>query len=336
MKKLHAAISANSALSAAPKASPGACAKIGRRALLGLLSLVFIAACGPGEDAQPVNLARREPVSLPAEDEAITYAYLPQYAHTVSYRRHRRLLDHLRASTGLKFRQVFPDTFDEHIAMVERGEIDISYVNPFVYIRLAQAGARAFVRALEPGGNPFFRGQIICRADDQRIKTLADCRGTSWIAVDPHSAGGYLFPLGLFMQHGLTTGDFVRVDFAPGPGGKQEKVVLAVNSGTYDVGTIREGTLQVVADRVEPESIRVLATTPPYPGWVYAHRPGLDPDVVRRVTQSMTALAPDKEEDAAILSEAGLGGLIPARDEDYEQVRQLAARLGLYANGTQK
>ena len=56
-------------------------------------------------------------------------------------------------TTGLTVRQVFPDTFDEHVNMVGRGEIDISFSNPFVYVKIADRyGARAFARVVETAG----------------------------------------------------------------------------------------------------------------------------------------------------------------------------------------
>jgi phosphonate transport system substrate-binding protein len=274
-------------------------------------------------------LGRRSGARGPVQAEAITYAYLPQYSHTISYQRHRQLLEYLRKTTGLPLRQIFPDTFEEHVKMVERGEIDISYSNPFVYVRLAKAGAHAFARVIEPSGEPNFRGQIIARADNAAVNSLEDCRGKRWIAVDPNSAGGYLFPLGLFYDHGIRLSDFETVDFAPGPGGKQEKVVLAVHAGVYDIGTIRKGTLDVVAGKVDLGAIRILAETRPYPGWVYAAREGLDPSVIEAISTAMFALDKDTEEQRSILNAAGMTGIIPARDADYDPVRELIVKLGL-------
>jgi phosphonate transport system substrate-binding protein len=148
---------------------------------------------------------------------AITYAYLPQYSHSVSFERHRRLLEYLRHKTGLSIRQVFPDTFAEHIKMVERGEIDISFTNPFVYISLAKPRLRGLSRASwsrTEGAN--FQGQVIVRADNPDIRRLEDCRGKRLIAVDPNSAGGFLYPFGLFFDHGIRQEDFQEVAFATG------------------------------------------------------------------------------------------------------------------------
>ncbi|QGY40347.1 PhnD/SsuA/transferrin family substrate-binding protein [Pseudodesulfovibrio cashew] len=293
-----------------------------------LLLLVSLAACGDSEPVVRVDLSKREKITAPQRKEAITYAYLPQYSHTISFQRHRALLQYLRETTGLPLRQIFPDTFDEHIAMVQRGEIDISFSNPFVYVKLARFGATAFARTVEPSGQPYFQGQVICRTDNPTIRTIEDCRGKRWIAVDPRSAGGYLFPLGLFYDHGIRLGDFAEVDFAPGPGGKQEKVVLAVHAGAYDIGTIRRGALDVVAGKIDLTNIRILAETRPFPGWVYAARKGLDPDIVSRIASAMFELDKPGGGHEGILEAAGMRGILPAKDADYDSVRDLADKLG--------
>jgi len=299
--------------------------------LLATLLLPVLTGCNRDEDAIRVDLSRRAEPTLRVQPRAVTYAYLPQYAHTVSYERHRLLLDYLGRATGLTLRQIFPDTFEEHVRMVEHGEIDISFSNPFVYIRTAKAGARAFARIIEPSGKPDFRSQIICRRDDVRLRTLADCRGKRWIAVDPSSAGGYIYALGEFLDIGIHRRDFAEVSFAPGPGGKQEKVVLAVFAGTCDIGSIRDGTLEILRERIDIGQIRILAESKSYPGWVYAARAGLAPEITEKIAAAMFALSIDRPDDATILQTAGMRGIIPANDADYGSVRQLVEKLGLDA-----
>lgn len=300
--------------------------------MLALAFLLAIAGCGESEPVVKVDLDKRQSVTAVAQTDAYTYAYLPQYSHTTSYERHRQLLDYLRNETGLPLRQIFPDTFDEHIKMVERGEIDISFSNPLVYVQIARSGARAFARIVEPSGKPDFKGQIICRADNPIIEKLQDVKGKRWIAVDPDSAGGYLFPLGHFLDNNIERNDFSEIAFAPGPGGKQEKVVLAVYTGAYDIGTIREGTLDVLGTKIDPAKMRVLAETRAYPGWVYASRSGLPEEVVNKISTAMYKLHMDSPHNAAVLKAAGIRGIISAGDNDYDPIRELAAKLGLTTN----
>lgn len=302
-------------------------------ALLVLLVLLVLSGCGPDEEATRVDMEKRLEVSSGEPEQSITYAYLPQYAHRVSYQRHRLLVEYLRRKTGLPVRQIFPNTFDEQVKMVGRGQIDISFSNPFIYVQLARRfGAMAIARSVEKNGQKDFRGQIICRADQRELRTLEDCRGKRWMAVDPSSAGGYLFPLGYFADHGLGRGDFAEIAFAPGAAGKQEKVVLAVYAGRYDIGTIREGTLEVVADRIDLRMIRVLAETPWYPGWVYAIRRGLKPELTERICRALLDLDPDRAEDREILEAAGFQRIVRSEDAEFDAVRHLAQQLQMDLN----
>lgn len=299
--------------------------------IFGLILLVLagfvLCACEDKQEAVEVNLEKRREINISDRFEGITYAYLPQYSHRVSYKRHHMLVDYLRQKTGLDIRQVFPDTFDEHMKMVGEGEIDISFSNPVIYIKIAhryQAGA--FARIVEQDGYSRFRGQIICRADNKAIRNIQDCPGKTWIAVDPSSAGGYLFILDYFLRQGIHLEDFSEVVFAPGPGGKQEKVVLAVYAGKYDIGSIREGTLEVVEDKIDREEIRVLAHTPWYPAWVYAARKGLNPNVTEKIKEALLSLDRKDPEQAEILKQAGFVGVIASDDEDFDPLRKMAKR----------
>ena len=293
------------------------------------LSIFALSGCSD-EPVTRVDLDEREQPTLEKEKNTITYAYLPQYSHTISYRRHRMIVEYLRQETGLPLSQIFPDTFDEHLTMMARGEIDISFSNPFIYIKIARAGGRAFARVVESTGHPDFRGQIIIRKDNREIRTLQDCRGKRWIAVDPLSAGGYLFVLGHFREHGIQPDDFAEIAFAPGPGGKQEKVVLAVYAGAYDLGSIREGTLSIMEGKVNTEEIRILDQTRPYPGWVFSARNGLSRDIVENIAEALYRLDIATPRHAAILETARIKGIIPACDSDYDSIRTLASTLGQF------
>ena len=287
--------------------------------------ICFLFGYSAEDDSQKIDLSVREPVSVRANDpETLSYAYLPQYSHSVAYQRHHMIVEYLKKSTGLKIKQVFPDTFDEHLRMVAHGKIDISFSNPLVFIKMSQRGhARAFARVVEKYGDADFRGSIICRADNPGIRTLADCVGKKWIAVDPGSAGGYLYPLGLFIKNGISPDDFAEISFAPGPGGKQEKVVLAVYAGKYDVGSVREGTLDLLQSKIDITKIRVVAHTGWYPGWVYAARRNLAPAIVEAIRTALIALDYQQPEGHRLLERARLKGIIASRDEDFDAVRRL-------------
>ncbi|MBU0463826.1 MAG: phosphate/phosphite/phosphonate ABC transporter substrate-binding protein [Proteobacteria bacterium] len=295
-----------------------------------LLFFLFFPGCGEDGSAIKVDLTKKEMVILKEEPDVITYAYLPQYSHTVSHTRHHSLIQYLRKETGLNIKQIFPDTFDEHMKMVGQKKIDISFSNPFIYVKIAREyGATAFARIVEMDGKDKFRGQIICRADNASIKTLQDCRNKRWIAVDSTSAGGYLYPLGHFIDNGITKKDFKEIAFAPGPGGKQEKVILSVYAGKYDIGTIREGALAVVSDKININKIRIISMSVPYPGWVYATRKNLDKNIVEKLKQAFEKLDFNYKHHREILEAANFIKVISSTDSDFDDVRKLAAKVGM-------
>ena len=303
-----------------------------RSALRVLLTMLFFlpAACSRDETAHPIDLSVREDVAvLPAAEQVLRYAYLPQFSHTVSFERHHLLIRYLEEQTGLRIRQVFPDTFDEHMRMVGQGSIDISFSNPLIYVRMAEVYCtQAFARVVEANGRERFRGEIIARTDNSAVRKLKDSRGKRWIAVDPASAGGYLYPLGHFLANGIQPSDFSEIAFAPGPGGKQEKVILAVYAGQYDIGSVREGALDVVADKIERQKIRVLARTQWYPGWVFAARRDLAPDTTAMIAKALTGLDASRSDHHRILQKAHMTDIIPSTDRDFDTVRDLWARVG--------
>jgi len=296
--------------------------------LLFLLLCVFLSSCSENEEAIPVSLKKRQELTYQTPHPAITYAYLPQYSRSESFKRHQKLVAYIAAQTGLPLRQVFPDTFAHHVSMFGEGKIDISFSNPFIYVQLASRfGAKAMTRIVEQDGRAEFCGQIIARADNSAINSIEDCRGKSWVAVDPDSAGGYLFPLAIFADHGLGLHDFKSVVFS---GGLQENVILGVYAGLHDFGTIREGSLNVVEDKIDISELRVIANSAKYPGWVYAYSQKLSPATVAKIREAMLQLDyAHNPEHKAILDAARFIGFIPSDDKDFAPIRNLSKKVGL-------
>jgi len=293
-----------------------------------VLAAFILSSCWESEEAVKVSLDKRQDIAFRQQQPAITYAYLPQYAHTESFQRHHLLVEYLAEQTGLTLRQVFPETFDDHIKMFGQGKIDISFSNPFIYVQLADRfQAKAMARIVEEDGRVEFRGQIIARKDNRAIQTIKDCRGKSWVAVDPSSAGGYLFALGHFIDNGLNLKDFKEVVFV---GGRQENVILGVYTGLYDIGSIREGSLDVVKDKIDISQIKVIANSNWYPGWVYAYSPKLSREVVEKIRAAMLRL--DYKNDPrhrVILDMAKCIGIVPSDDRDFDLIRDLIKKVGV-------
>jgi lipoate synthase len=89
-------------------------------------------------------------------------------------------------------------------------------------------------------------------------------------------------------------------------------VVLAVYHGRFDIGSVREGTLELVSDKVDLGQIRVLGYTPWYPGWMYSARKGLAPEIVNNIREALLKLNCLDTQHRSICDAAHFAGVIEA------------------------
>jgi phosphonate transport system substrate-binding protein len=88
-----------------------------------------------------------------------------------------------------------------------------------------------------------------------------------------------------------------------------------------------------MANKIDLSQIRVLANTSYYPGWLYAHRKGLDPKVLSAVRNALLKIDCMNPEYRPICDAAHFAGLVAAKDSDYDPIRALAAKVGINLEG---
>ena len=60
-----------------------------------VIGFLFLNGCGEEEPVKKIDLAKREEIKVLKPPASVTYAYLPQYSHTVSHQRHYLLVQYL-------------------------------------------------------------------------------------------------------------------------------------------------------------------------------------------------------------------------------------------------
>ncbi len=250
----------------------------------------------------------------------VRVAILPLYSAITLYERFDPLMRYLTRETGREFKLVIPKDFEDFFAIIERGDADYSYSNPYIYIQLANRGllsAIASTATEESGGS--FRGIIITHRDST-IRTLADLKGRDVMVVSFRSAGGFLVQKHLLSESGI---DVFR-DLRLREGKRQEEVILNVYRRTAEAGFVREAALDVLKDEIDLDRIRVLATTPYIPNWPFAATATAKPDLTALVQRRLVNL-----KDAKVLSSAQVRGFTSSRNEDFDDLRKW---IGQYEN----
>lgn len=249
--------------------------------------------------------------------DVIKVAILPLYSAITLFDRFDPLMRYLSRRLGMEFKLVIPKDFEDFFSVVEKGEADFSYSNPYIYIQLANKGRlNAFVNTVTEESGDIFRGIIITHRDSA-ILAPADLKGRDVMVVSYRSAGGFLAQKMLLSESGI---DVFR-DLKLREGNRQEEVILSVYRQQADAGFVRESALDVLRNEIDMDRIRIVATTPYIPNWPFAATVRAQPELVTLVEKSLVELS-----DPRVLAAAKVRGFKRAANEDFDDLRKWIGR----------
>jgi phosphonate transport system substrate-binding protein len=107
-------------------------------------------------------------------------------------------------------------------------------------------------------------------------------------------------------------------DYQPQFLGSHDAVALAVSRKMVAGGGISEPIfrLLVATDKIGGSGVRVIAESPPIPEYAWTFRVGLDEELRLRIRDAFLGI-----DDPAVLNIFEARRFVPARDEDYQMVR---------------
>ncbi len=235
--------------------------------------------------------------------------------------------------------QIVPLKFKKIEATVAGGRVDFILANSAFYVELAKKYNVQAVATLinSRSGNALnqFGGVLFVRADSP-IQNLADVAGKSFMHVKRSSFGGSQMGWRLLLDNGIDpTTDCASV----AEGKKHDNVVLAVQHGQVEVGTVRSDTLERMADegKINLADFRILHqqdddfpfvhSTRLYPEWPLAATIKATPEMREKVAAALIALTAD----APAAQAAKIAGW--SEPVDYTEVRECleAIQYGAFA-----
>ncbi|MBM3732387.1 MAG: sensor protein [Acidimicrobiia bacterium] len=222
---------------------------------------------------------------------------------------------------------------------VETDALGFVVTNTGNYVDLeARHGISRIATLRTPTGSAF-GAAIFVRADRHDLKTIADLKGKSFMAVQTEGFGGLLMAWRELKAHGLDPfKDFGSLKFSGFP---QDLIAFTVLKGEVDAGTFRTDTLESMAaeGKIRLEDFRVLnprnypgfpyrVSTRLYPEWPFAKLRHTPPELAQAVALALLQMPPDSP-----AARAGdyRGWTVPL---DYTPVHELyhELRLGPYAD----
>lgn len=209
--------------------------------------------------------------------------------------------------------------YAEHISAIGEDAVDIAYMGPAAYVKMRDHfGPKPLLARQEVNSQIYLRGVIIVR-QDSGLRDLSELKGKRFAYGDRDSTMSHVVPERVLLRAGITPAMLAQQGFL----GSHNNVVLAVLSGDYDAGAVKEEVFQQQAHK----GLRALATLPPIADHNFVASNGLSQTIVDTLRHSLWRLK-DSAEGRAIMNSLHpqMTALVPALDSDYNGLRTLLAK----------
>lgn len=146
------------------------------------------------------------------------------------------LIKYLTSSTGLKIKIVVPRTYSDNIHMLGQGKIDISFMGTVnCLISGKQYGSYPILLGLNGQNEPFYRGAIVKKYGNNKIRTLQDIKNKKFAFGNRYSTQGYLIPRKLLEDEGISL-ELIDYEFSE----SHKDVAYKIINGFCDAGAIQD------------------------------------------------------------------------------------------------
>jgi len=269
----------------------------------------------------------------PSGDAAVTLRFtaIPDQNSTELEARFEPLRGYLSAALGIDVVYVPARDYQATVEMFRNGDVQLAWFGGLtgVQARAAVPGARAIAQG---AADPEFFSYFIAHRDTG-LEPGADfpdhIAGLRFTFGSASSTSGRLMPEYFIRQH---TG-LAPMEFFTGPvgfSGSHDRTAELVESGQYEIGAINYKVYdeRVAAGTTDPAVVRVIWTTPKFADYNWTAHPDLETrfgtGFIDRLQDALVAI-----DDPALLAALPRERLIPASNEAYEGIRQVAESLGM-------
>ena len=209
-------------------------------------------------------------------------------------------------SSGEDAQAVYQDAFDPMMeALEEETGLPVEFVNLTDYAATVETmrAERLHVSSFATGNTPFgvnlagavplamladdelfgYRLWVITHADNDEINSLEDLEGKRVAHGHESSNSGNLAPIALFTNAGLVPGEDYEYDNI----GAHENIARAIYHEDYDAGPICSTCMERALDDVDPDDVKVVWASDPFPPGPLCYRYNLHPDIVDGIERAI-------------------------------------------------
>ncbi|MFI5342452.1 MAG: phosphate/phosphite/phosphonate ABC transporter substrate-binding protein [Candidatus Methylomirabilales bacterium] len=258
----------------------------------------------------------------------LVMAVTPSNIPTELFKASEAFAAELGKKLGVKIKVYMPTDYIGVVEALRNKTADMAFVHPAGYV-FSNREAKAQIIAVDVWhGKTNYTSRFFVRKDSG-IKRLEELRGKNIAFVDPGSTSGYVYPMVMLMKKGLVKDRDPKTFFKEAMfAGTHEAALLALLNGSVDaVASFDLAPQQYLKEKERVEKLTYIAETDPIPEAGMCVREGLDPALVRKIHDALMAF--NAPEYRPILKDFyGIDGFAPAKDSDYNPVREAIDLLG--------
>ncbi|MEO0218361.1 MAG: phosphate/phosphite/phosphonate ABC transporter substrate-binding protein [candidate division WOR-3 bacterium] len=229
------------------------------------------------------------------------------------------LVDILSKKLGIKVKSYLATDYTALIEALGSNKIDIAFLPPFGYVLAHQKyNVEVLVKAVRDGKD-FYRSQFVVRKGE--AKSLNDLKGKIWAYPDAASASGYIFPKAYMIKNNIDPDKFFKDRIQTG---SHDNAILAVYNKEADLATTFEGAEKRLLKEYKDilDKIEIIAFTDNIPNDGIVVRANLDNNLKEKIKQAFLDLNNDEQAMKILKEVYSWDGIVIAKDEDYNVVRE--------------
>ncbi len=266
-------------------------------------------------------LAGPAQATLDPDPKILKVALLPDENASTVIKNNQPLRTYLERQLSKQIEIVVTTDYSSMIEAMRHGRIDLAYFGPLSYVLAkSKSNIEAFA-GLKKDGSTTYRGVIIGHVKTG-VNSIADIAGKDMAYGDQASTSSHLIPKSMLQAHGLRAGKDYREHFL----GSHDSVALTVQNGKAQAGGLSQLIFEALVGKkvIDPEKVKVVAVSGPYPQYPWTMRSDLKPELKEKVRRTFLDM-----KDQEVLKPFKAEGFGSMTDKDYDVIRNLAHVLNL-------
>ncbi len=265
-----------------------------------------------------------------ASDAVLRFTAIPDHNSTELRAKFDPLAAHLSAELGITVEYIPTASYPASVDAFKNGDVQLAWFGGLTGVQAREAveGSRAIAQGK---ADPTFKSYFVVNASTGIEKSdafPAGLEGKSFTFGSEASTSGRLMPE-YFIRENTEKSPEEFFGSANSYSGGHDKTAKLVEAGTFDSGALNYKTYDsmVAEGKLDPERCRVVWVTPEYADYNWTAHPELDTTFGEGFTDKLASALVAIQDPELLAAVDRAEGLIPATNQDFESIRQLAIEL---------